>query len=242
MQGKRFTDMDVKAIDVLVCVDDGGESFWTVGKEYTVNHAGKIVDNDGAERYFPRAAFVPKEELGVHKKFKVGDVVRRITVGSFPERFGKVGDEYTVLGVSDYGDIEVINGEAYADHTCFELVSRANSGPRCLKDLDLKKGDVVEWGGKKYIAFEEPKPQFAGDVWAGTVVKGWLDGEAYDTFTIRRAPTATPTKADNLASTFDAIVAQYTDTINMHLEEGNTSKAADTFLELRGFTHSCATE
>ena len=63
-----------------------------------------------------------------------------------------------------------------------------------LKELNLKPGDVVEWGGFTYIAFENPKPRAAAGVWAGTEEKGWVqDGNHNGLDTIfRLISRATP--------------------------------------------------
>lgn len=47
-----------------------------------------------------------------------------------------------------------------------------------LKELNIKPGDVVEWNGSEFVAFEEPKPDGASGVWAGTEGHGWISGNA----------------------------------------------------------------
>ncbi|WP_028753684.1 hypothetical protein [Rhizobium leucaenae] len=56
-------------------------------------------------------------------KFKVGDRVRRVKASDWPDQFGKVGKEYTVLEVpSDYL-VVVIAGQSGASASAFELVA-----------------------------------------------------------------------------------------------------------------------
>jgi hypothetical protein len=55
-------------------------------------------------------------------KFKVGDIVRRTYESHYPERYGEVGVEYEVLGLSYSDGIVVIKGCADADQNYFELV------------------------------------------------------------------------------------------------------------------------
>lgn len=47
-----------------------------------------------------------------------------------------------------------------------------------LRELNVKPGDVVEWNGSEFVAFEEPKPDDASGVWAGTESHGWISGNA----------------------------------------------------------------
>lgn len=47
-----------------------------------------------------------------------------------------------------------------------------------LIELNVKPGDMVEWNGSEYVAFEEPKPGDASGVWAGTEGHGWISGNA----------------------------------------------------------------
>lgn len=54
-------------------------------------------------------------------KFKLGDRVRRIDESHFPLGFGRIGEEYQVLGV-EQGGIVVVDGYAAASVDSFELV------------------------------------------------------------------------------------------------------------------------
>lgn len=56
-------------------------------------------------------------------KFKVGDRVKRIEASEWPEQYGEVGKEYTVLDVSPSGRPTVIDGSNGAMRHAFELVS-----------------------------------------------------------------------------------------------------------------------
>ena len=62
-----------------------------------------------------------------------------------------------------------------------------------LKDLNLKPGDLVRWKSKystmEAIAFQEPKPTLARDVWAGTEKSGWLGADAFVEVISRAADT-----------------------------------------------------
>lgn len=110
MQGKCFEYMSVKAGDVLVCVDDDRDPYWTVGKEYKVTSRKEIIDDDGDEWYVSYAKFVHKAEWDAAKKFKVGDKVRVIadgetdTLGPHEQEIGSI---HTVSEVDLDGDIRV---------------------------------------------------------------------------------------------------------------------------------------
>lgn len=70
-------------------------------------------------------------------KFKVGDRVRRVGASSWPEQYGHVGEEYTVLSVDAGGRIVVIDGKTGADASSFELVParsefKAGDRVRCV--------------------------------------------------------------------------------------------------------------
>lgn len=68
MQGKYFEDMDVKPGDVIVCVDDDGETWWTIGEEYTVSNNYRITDDEGDDWGFTSAKFVHKAEWAAVQK------------------------------------------------------------------------------------------------------------------------------------------------------------------------------
>lgn len=72
-------------------------------------------------------------------KFKVGDRVRRIKPTMYPECYGLVGREYTVIEVNKYG-IAVVEGQGYADPDSFELVEEEHK-------VDYNDGKWHGWDG-----------------------------------------------------------------------------------------------
>lgn len=108
--------------DRVICVDETGGSWFRgkVGEVFVVDRIdGGIVIVEGSTgrgMYDYRFAPAPTD-------FQVGDVVRRVGESSWPEQFGAVGREYTVLEMDRNLPI-VVAGCRGAAAYAFELVRR----------------------------------------------------------------------------------------------------------------------
>lgn len=111
--------------------------------------------------------------MGVfEQKFKVGDLVRRVEPSIWPNDFGVVGEEYTVLDiVEDTGSLVIFEGCKGASQSAFELVEQT---------WQPKVGDRVRFTDKceEYWWFGPNTPHKEGVV-TGPAPWTGIDGNDY---------------------------------------------------------------
>lgn len=73
--GKTLEELFDEGHRKVICTDDAGFRWWTVGKIYTFNSDGFITDDDGDECNEPSARFEPYSFFGMtNKEFSPEDI------------------------------------------------------------------------------------------------------------------------------------------------------------------------